>query len=324
MVKIKAILFTIFILICTSHLNAQISERIVFYNCENFFDCYDEIGKNDEMFLPSSLRHWTYKRYKRKLSNFAKIISSISDTTFPPIIGLAEIENITVLNDLVNNSSLSKINYSFIHKESPDPRGIDVALLYNSEKFQVLSSIFIPVCISPKKKSYSRDILYTKGVLDKKDTLHIFVNHWSSRIGGSKKSEHKRIIQAKILEKNVDSIMCNNSNAKIIIMGDFNDNPSNKSLNEFLCNKHYNLKNLALKLSSKGIGTLKYKAYWDLFDQIIVSSSLLCSEMTIYSPSFILEEDYKYAGYKPKRTYNGMRYQGGYSDHLPVYIDVYL
>ena len=302
--------------------NAQNVERLVFYNCENFFDCYDEIGKQDEAFLPSSLKHWTYHRYKKKLSNFARVITAIGGDEFPTIIGLAEIENITVINDIVNHSSLKGVNYSFVHRESPDLRGIDVALLYDSKKCKIISSKFIPVCTSSKYNRYSRDILYSKVVLLDRDTLHLFVNHWSSRMGGKKNTEYKRINQAKILSTVIDSVMLSNSHAKIIVMGDFNDTPKDKSIKKYLCTKSNRLRNLSLELENGCKGTIKYKAFWSLFDQIIVSSYVKCTHMNIFSPLFILQEDKKYAGYKPMRTYNGMRYQEGYSDHLPVFIDL--
>lgn len=297
---------------------AQDDERVLFYNTENFFDTYKEIGKQDEAFLPSSLRHWTPKRYKRKLSNFTRLIMSLSDDSFPSVIGLAEIENITVLNDIVNNSALKKIDYSFIHGDSPDARGIDVALLFDKRKFIPLKSIFIPVCIL---KRNSRDILYVKGVFNNRDTCHFFVNHWSSRFNGRKRSEYKRIVQAKILSIKVDSIINKNINAKIIIMGDFNDTPKDLSVRKYLCS-FSNLDNLAFDLYKRGEATYKYKAYWDLFDQIIVSKSVKSSKMYICKFPFLFEEDKKYGGLKPKRTYNGIRYLGGFSDHLPVYIDL--
>ena len=303
--------------------NAQNVERLVFYNCENFFDCYDEIGKQDEAFLPSSLKHWTYHRYKKKLSNLARVITAIGGDEFPTIIGLAEIENITVINDIVNHSSLKWVNYSFVHRESPDFRGIDVALLYNSKKCKIIKNRFIQVCTSFKHKRYSRDILYSKAVLLGRDTLHLFVNHWSSRLGGKRRTEYKRIKQAEILSAVIDSIILCNNRAKIIVMGDFNDTPKDKSIKKYLCTKSNKLRNLSLELVNGGCkGTIKYKAFWSLFDQIIVSSSVKCTQMSIFSPLFILQEDKKYAGYKPMRTYNGMRYQEGYSDHLPVFIDL--
>lgn len=316
-------LFIILLLIYFS-INAfsQSRERIVFYNTENFFDVYNQINKDDEAFLPSANRHWTVKRYSKKLSNFSKVIAEISDNDFPAIIGLVEIENICVLNDIVKYSSLSKKHYSFYHKESLDSRGIDVAILYDNNKFKPLNNLFIPVCLSSKTKLYSRDILYLKGILGNIDTLHFFVNHWSSRLGGKEKSEANRIRQSMILGNIVDSILIDNREAKIIILGDFNDSPNDISIKN-LCNK-YDLKNLASELYKAGEGTYKYKAYWDLFDQIIVSKSVKSSSMIICKSSLILEQDNKYGGLKPKRTYNGMRYNQGFSDHLPVYIDLFL
>jgi len=299
----------------------QSTERIVFYNTENLFDTYNEINKIDEAFLPSSMRHWTPKRYKQKLSNLSSLIMALSDDAFPSVIGMSEVENITVLNDIVNHSALKKIAYSFIHKNSADPRGIDVALLYDKKKFTPLKTDFIPVCLSKKYKRFSRDILYVKGVFNCRDTFHFFINHWSSRLGGRVKSEYKRIIQAKILASKVDSIKIRNEKAKIIIMGDFNDTPNNVSIRKYLCSRS-NLNNLAFNLYKDGMGTYKYKAYWDLFDQMIVSKSVKSSKMYICKFSFLFEEDKKYGGLKPKRTYNGIRYLGGFSDHLPVYIDL--
>ena len=294
----------------------------MFYNVENFFDVYDEINKSDEAYLPSSMRHWTNKRYQNKLSNFARVLCSVSEPDFPVIVGLAEIENITVLNDVVNHSSLVLANYSFLHKESPDSRGIDVALLYKGDRFKPLHTEFIPVCLSKKWGNYTRDILYCKGVLNEVDTLHVFVNHWSSRCGGKRKTQWKRVVASKILSLRIGSILDLNLNAKIIVMGDFNDGPKEVSIKKFLCEKK-GLINKALIHRGSSFGTLKYKFRFYLFDQIIVSSSVESSNMHIIKYPFLLEEDIKYGGFKPKRTYKGMRYNGGFSDHLPVYIDLY-
>ncbi|HEY9123745.1 MAG TPA: endonuclease [Bacteroidales bacterium] len=313
---------------------AVASVGIMFYNVENLFDTEDDPEKNDNDFLPTSKHYWTIERYKKKLDNISKVILSVN-VDMPVVVGLAEVENERVLDDLVKNTGLSKFNYKIIHKESDDPRGIDAALLYRPDLFKPLSSKFIKV-IGKKGRGQlrTRDIVYTKGVLAKTDTVHIFINHWPSRLGGELKSEQKRMFAAAVMRVQVDSILKQNSRSSIVVVGDFNDDPDNMSIKNTLrargkaeaVNKG-DLVNLSAEWvgNINRIGTLKYKGKWNVFDQVIVSRFLadkttgLCvSKAEIAALPFILQEDERHGGKKPLETYDGMKYTGGYSDHLPV------
>jgi len=312
--------------------------RIMFYNVENFFDNENDSLTLDDEFLPDGARHWTNYKYKKKLNNIYKVIVAVGGWEPPEIVGLCEVENESVLEDLVNKTPLAKYEYKIIHKESPDQRGIDVALLYRKNKFNILQTSFIPI-IRGNISLNTRDILFVKGVTGTKDTLNIFVNHWASRYSGKIESAKKRNFIAAVLRQRIDSIFAMDMHANIIIMGDFNDEPLDESvlrildtktdLSEIIPGSLYNLSYVFR--NDKKIGSIKYKGTWLMFDQFIVSASLLQRDNQLYlesasihlfSPDFLLEEDKTYYGFKPYRTYYGYRYQGGFSDHLPVYIDL--
>lgn len=315
--------------------------RIAFYNCENLFDTYDDTTKLDDEFLPEGAKFWSWSRYQEKLANISKVITAIGGWDPPEIVGLCEVENRYVLDGLVNTSAIQKFNYQVIHKESPDKRGIDVALIYLKDKFFPISYNAIPV-IFPEDLGGrpTRDILYVKGTTTKDDTLHIFVNHWPSRWGGQMETEEKRMFVATVLKNTVDSIFETNSHANILIMGDLNDYPTDRSMLESLqANIEFDeiqadeLYNLSFYIHEKyGKWSHKYEGEGDILDQMIVSGNLLNSENNIYmSPDnahifdadFLIEEDVNYVGYKPFRTYIGYKFHGGFSDHLPAYIDLF-
>ncbi len=304
------------------------------YNVENLFDTFDNPVKMDEEYTPSGKKQWTSKRFNEKINHISKVLCSINKNELPEIIGLYEIEDDYVLKALIKQACLVKGKYKIVHEESPDIRGIDVALLYRPDEFQYLSHKKIPINYPFNKSSKTRDILYVKGVASNTDTLHIFVNHWKSRLGGQKKSEPKRICAAKLLRHNVDSLLNLNHNAKIIIIGDFNDNPNNKSINNVLNanNKRTNttykdLYNLMYDKHNQGKGSLYYKKNWNMLDNLIVSQSLLNNKKgysvnfnsgKIFHPVWICFKD-KSGVLVPNRTYGGNNYYGGYSDHFPVY-----
>jgi len=304
--------------------------KVMFYNVENFFDTQDDSTTNDNDFLPTSKRQWTQERFNLKVSHLYKTIIAVGKDRQPDIIGLSEVENIRCLKALVLYSPLSSFEYRIVHYDSPDPRGIDVALLYNPQTFKVLKSNPCAVWIGDKRKHKTRDILMVKGVILPHDTMFVFVNHWSSRLKGEELSEPKRKQSAEVLRQKIDSICSINIMANIIIIGDFNDNPDNESItkvllandcstttNNQLCNlsKHYSFQ-----------GTYKYKGNWETFDQIIVSKTIYKTfpniEVHICAEPFLLIDDDKYSGQKPLGTYNGMRYTGGFSDHLPVMLEL--
>ncbi|MBI9065938.1 MAG: endonuclease [Salinivirgaceae bacterium] len=313
--------------------------RVMFYNCENFFDTSNDSLKNDEEFLPNGERHWNDSKYYKKQNNLSKVITAVGGWNPPEIVGLCEIENSFVLDGLTKSSPLYQFEYSLIHKESPDRRGIDVALLYKASKFKPLSTDFIQVRFN-NSDSKTRDILYVMGKLSNSDTLHVFVNHWPSRWGGELESEHKRIQVAQIVKNKVDSIFSKYANAKIIIMGDLNDEPSNKSVSKILqantnldsifSAKLYNL--TATLYPNNEFGTHKYQGKWGILDHMIVSGNLIndslkthvsLDDIHIFNADFLLEPDESFLGVKPFRTYVGFKYNGGFSDHLPVFLDLH-
>ncbi|MDP4274690.1 MAG: endonuclease [Bacteroidota bacterium] len=337
--------FVFFISLCFSHAQSlssldSLRFRVMFYNTENFFDTRHDSLKNDREFLPGAMRHWTYKRYQNKLNNLYKVIAALGYPQPPEIIGLCEIENDKVLSNLMYDTPLLKYPYKFIHHESPDERGIDVAVLYRTDRFKLLNKRFIRVFFPFKPQRQTREIIYACGLIDGKDTLHLFVNHWPSKSGGEAESRPYRIQTGKILKIAVDSVLAIHPQAKIVIVGDFNDGPDSECLIDGLQAKT-SLKNLAssqvynlsaLLQEAKSTGTHKYRGNWEILDQIIVSGKLLidvkawhttlkCAQ--IFNAPFLLEDDPSDLGQRPVRTYNGFKYHGGFSDHLPVYLDLF-
>ncbi|OQY05696.1 MAG: hypothetical protein B6I20_00725 [Bacteroidetes bacterium 4572_117] len=313
--------------------------RILFYNVENLFDTENDSIKNDDEFLPDRGKYWTKGRYYSKQNHISQVIVGVGGWKPPEIIGLCEIENRGVLTGLVKYSALRKLNYKIIHKESPDKRGIDVALLYQNKYFIPLMYKPIEIHYPFSPTSTTRDILYVKGKTKKNDTLHIFVNHWPSRWGGQLETERKRMFVASVLKNETDSIFKININANIIIMGDLNDYPDNKSItNILMANKTFDkpkagkLYNLSAYLQDvKHKGTHKHDGKWATLDQFIISGSLLSgknniyttvNDVHIYDAGFLLERDENYSGFKTNRTYIGFKYNGGYSDHLPTFLDL--
>jgi len=311
--------------------------RIVFYNVENLFDTIDDPAKNDADFLPGSRIAWTMERYQAKLDHLNQVISAMAGDKPAAVIGLCEVENKDVLNDLVTSPAILKYQYQIIHRESPDERGIDNGLLYDPEQFRPVSVRAIPVDITSFGEDHTRDILYVKGVISKSktDTLHIFVNHWPSRSEGKEVSEPKRMVAARALKNATDSLIALNNHPLILIMGDLNDEPADKSLAEGLgalppsgSLEPANLYNLGYQPFQQGKGTLYYKD-WDLFDQVIISGNFWNkSKGFVYSGTKgnIFSADYllftnKEGISRPNRT-AAKDYYGGYSDHLPVYIDL--
>lgn len=305
---------------------------IAFYNLENFFDTIDDPRKNDNDFLPDGSNHWTENRYVSKVERISAAISSIQPEKIPIAIGVAEIENSAVLTDLIYQSEF-KEEFDFVHYDSPDKRGIDVAFLYNKNEVIVLESEKIPVHINGNSHFTTRDILYIKTQINN-DIIHFFVNHWPSRGEGILASNPKRIAAAESLYKRANSIIIDDNNAKIIIMGDFNDLPVSKSISKYLKSKsHKNIShdqfyNLATIPYKKKMGSLFAKKHWLMFDQIIISRGMMLGEgikikasrLTIHGDKSLLYFDKQHSIYKPNRTFSYHTYHGGASDHLPVYV----
>lgn len=334
----------VFVLILLSaKLSAQekktyLVRTVAFYNVENLFDIYNDPKTHDDDRTPDGKDHWTEDIYKDKIKNMAKVIADIgADVTHtaPDIIGLAEIENITVLNDLVNDSQLKKFNYGIVHFDSPDERGIDVALLYKKNVFTPTSFDHIPLHLKDDDGSpdYTRDQLLVTGILDDEE-IHFIVNHWPSRSGGEAKSRPKREAAAALNKKIIDSLQDINSKSKIISMGDLNDDPINSSMKEVLKTKGdkdkvrgKNLYNPMEEMLKKGLGSLAYRDGWNLFDQIFFTAELLKKDKRsfrywqahIYNKPYLIQRQGQYKGY-PFRSYANGNYTGGYSDHFPVYI----
>ncbi len=307
---------------------------ILFYNVENLFDTKNNPETEDDEYTPDGDRHWTYKRLHNKLLNTSKVILSADGWNIPTVVALCEIENRDVLDMLITDTPLKSQPYKIIHKESPDHRGIDVAFLYNAEQFLPINYKYYPLKNSDGSIKRTREILYVSGVLNGADTIHFFVNHWPSRYSGLLETKQLRASAAKLLHQKTDDLFEQLHSPKIIILGDFNDSPTDESLSEILNAKKVNnevieseLYNLSLDWVKANYGTLKYQSQWSVFDQIIVSGTLLNTasgfivkpeNATIINYPFLFEKDEKYGGLKPKRTYYGFSYLGGFSDHLPV------
>jgi endonuclease/exonuclease/phosphatase family metal-dependent hydrolase len=294
---------------------------IISWNVENLFDTEDDPLTRDDEFTPEGSRHWSNGRYYRKLNRVYKAIVMAGGREPPTFIGLCEIENGRVLRNLVFNTPLENDGYRYLHRESPDRRGIDVAFLYLASRFYVLEKEWIAVQDVQDTSFVTRDILYLKGVLDGYDTLHFFINHWPSRYGGYASTVALRKLAARHLDEKVMELFVADRAAKVIVMGDFNDEPDDPSIEYLMDSQEGKLINLFD--GEKGKGTVKYRGKWTLFDQIIVSQGLASEyelDAGIFDPPVLLVRDRSYTGEKPFRTYVGYRYQGGFSDHLPVFL----
>ncbi|MDR1681408.1 MAG: hypothetical protein LBS12_06475 [Prevotellaceae bacterium] len=310
---------------------ASPDDVVVFYNLENLFDTVDSPVTQDTDFTPQGRNKWTGKRLAGKLDAIAGTIIAAGSGEFPILVGVCEIENREVLRLLVEKTSLSRIGYGILHRDSPDPRGIDVALLYRSDGFEVLHTAWFKVCYA-SDSCPTREILYAKGVLHGLDTLHVLVTHWPSKLSGATKSEPRRMRAATTLRAITDSVFRVNPRANIIVMGDFNDTPDSRPITEGLLGGQDTagtacLHNLMLPLARRGEGSLKYRAKWELVDLFFVSGNLLNSAepvycrpagVSIFRAPFLLVPDERYLGDKVHRTYMGVRYKGGASDHLPI------
>lgn len=289
-------------------------------NCENLFDYSDDEGKDDAEYLPEATRHWTRKRYWRKLNNIAQELLSTSDDGIPDLIALCEVENDSVLHDLTRRSLLRNAGYEYLMTSSPDLRGIDVALLYSPFSFAPLRSYSLRVPLVEGMRP-TRDILYACGQIASGDTLHVFVVHAPSRFGGERYSRPFRQTAADRLCQSVDSIRETTPDAPILIAGDFNDGPDSHILQQICMHGLHNLTKDAC--GDNGVrGTYRYQGEWERIDHILASPYIYnkVESALIHSPMFLLEDEKRYGGHRPRRTYNGMRYQPAYSDHLPLVV----
>jgi endonuclease/exonuclease/phosphatase family metal-dependent hydrolase len=326
------------------HANGQTDQNkhkvacIGFYNLENLFDTVDDSTIADEEFLPTGKKLYTEEVYRDKLNNLSTVIAQLATEDSPDgvaILGVAEVENRKVLEDLADQPSIKKRNYKVVHFNSPDARGIDVGLLYNPSYFKVIESapLHVPLKDADGTPRPTRDVLWVYGLF-RGEPFHIFVNHWPSRRGGEELSAPGRARAAGVARAKIDSVMKVQPQAKIIVMGDLNDDPVNVSVTEVLQAsdekeklRDGQLYNPWTDYYRKGIGTLAYNDAWNLFDQVIVSKSLLnsttngyfFSKAVIFNKPFLFQKSGRYKGY-PMRTYDFDVYMRGYSDHLPVYV----
>ncbi|MGF1558878.1 MAG: endonuclease [Flavobacteriaceae bacterium] len=304
---------------------------IGFYNLENLFDTEHNLDTLDDDFTPEGVKKWSTKRYQRKLYKLAKTISELGkDTTanVPVLMGVAEVENEVVVRDLISEQPLRNVNYGIVHYDSPDERGIDTALIYHKDHFEVLYSEPITVMVFEEdgKRDKTRDILYVKGKLNE-EVVHVFVNHWPSRRDGPEETSFKRVKAAETLCEFMAGIEMAEENPNYIIMGDFNDGPDAESIKKLM--QSDKLYNPMEKLLNPYRGSANYKRTWMLFDQIMVSHNFFNYEKgthsfahaNIFDKSYLTELKGKYKG-TPYRTYSGDQYVGGYSDHFPVYIQL--
>ena len=311
--------------------------RFAFYNVENLFDPFDDSLTADEEFLPGGIRGWTWQRFDQKLDRIYKVLTALGGWEPPAMIGLCEVENYFVLHRLVTQTPLRKHQYRIIHDDSPDTRGIDVALLYRPGIFREVGYRYHRVTGHGLLPEPTRDILYVKGSLDEGRDLHVFINHWPSRWEGTLESRPGRLAAAAVLKHLVDSLFLENKHSCIIVAGDFNDEITDISLRDSLRVKlpvsRRSVEGLFLPCVDQVPGTsgsLKYRGRWYGFDLVLVSSTLLWDPaccvsqegFRIFSAAYLLEDDPVWLGTRPYRTYLGYRYHGGFSDHLPVYIDL--
>jgi len=308
------------------------SLRFVFYNSENFFDPQPDQALHYDEFTPQGSHHWTTARYRLKIQHLFKTLIAAGEGKAPALVGFAEIENRRVLDDLIHQSPLSQIKYKIIHFDSPDPRGIDVGCIYRPEMLAVDFAQAIKVGNSGHPAFRTRDILYLK-IHIKTDTLHLFINHWPSRYGGLMETIEKRKRAAKVLMHFIDSITLKQPGAMTLVMGDFNENQNDEAVQSLLQSTD-KVRLIPLKPQTSyrlAGGSIKGGGQWALFDQIFVSKSLIKNggEMSvngksfyIFDAPFLLEKDGKNMGLKPNRTFVGFKYHGGFSDHLPIFVDL--
>lgn len=300
---------------------------IAFYNLENLFDTVNDPEKMDESFTPEGDRKWTEERLAAKVRKLGSVIEKIGQTAIqhpPVIIGVAEVENALVLERLTASKHLKELGYSIVHFDAPDERGIDTALIYRSEYFKVVSSeaVNLPLKTPSGKPDFTRDILHVTGDLEGQ-RVHILVNHWPSRRAGADETDPKRLDAAKKNREIIDKIKTATPDARIIVMGDFNDDPTSKSILHLMDTDLYNPMQLLLTNEE---GSTTYRGQWNLFDQIIVSNNFMkpydnpfsFEKADIFNEASVMVKEGKYKG-NPFRTYAGPKYLGGVSDHFPVY-----
>lgn len=315
---------------------AQHRFRVMEYNVENLFDCQHDEGKNDNEFLPDAPKQWNEVRYFEKLNHLSQVIAAVGEEQVPDLVGLCEVENDSTMVALTQRTALKNAGYEYVMTNSPDQRGIDVVLLYQPATFKILNVTAARVPSEQLKRPATRDQLHVTGLLQSGDTLDVFVVHMPSRAGGKDVSDQYRLFTSQMLKCAVDDLFKLRPQANVLIMGDFNDYPTDPAIAKVLgavaptdTIEDHHLYNLMAGRK----GTYRYHGEWDVLDHIIVSGTLLqkgkkglntsYDNAKIMELPFLMEEDTKYGGPIPKRTYWGAKYNGGYSDHLPTCVDLH-
>lgn len=307
---------------------------IMFYNVENLFDIYDDPLTDDNDFLPAGMMRWNNARYSKKITYVYKTILAAGRWDPPSIVALCEIENRRVLEDLIHTPGLSSYNYGIIHEDSPDSRGIDACMIFRKDIVRISEYRSIIPSALGRDEFHTRSILYVRcSILG--DTIDMFICHWPSRRGGVLSAESARNEIAVTLKKAVDTLCMKRPRTnKTIIIGDLNCTPADNIVQTLIKTNDTldcQLINLADNPENKPVGTYRYMGTWEMLDQIIVSSNLISSNkglftnpsyFRIFSPEFLLKKDPVYPGKTTFSTYRGYKYQGGFSDHLPVLLDL--
>ena len=333
--KISLILVLCVMTLCAIAQSSHNKAVVGFYNVENLFDTIDDPLKNDEQFLPDGDYRWGSARYEAKLKSLSKVIAEMARLEGGLVVlGVSEIENEQVLLDLAATELLKPYRLSVCHHESPDRRGVDVAFFYDASRFKILSTRAFPTIVPNNPDFITRDQWLMTGILDGVDTLDIVVNHWPSKSGGEKRSLPGRIAAGQLGRQIADSVLHSRPNAKFIYMGDLNDNPTSKCIIAEMNTKtkpenltQYDLYNPMWKLFRDGLGSYAYRDSWEMLDNIIISGGLVNAvpgtykfrSAHIFRKNYLFTKSGSYMDY-PYRTFAGGNYQGGYSDHLPVYI----
>lgn len=334
--KIYLLLCCIFCLPTFSIAQKYSVSGVGFYNVENLFDIVDNDNVNDIDFTPNGKNLWDKNKYEKKIDNISKVINQLGTEINPDglaVLGLSEIENRGVIEDLVSHKNVSKSNYQIVHYDSPDRRGIDVALIYQPNYFKLSSSKNFILKLDSDTSFRTRSQLLVSGELQG-ERIHFIVAHWPSRSGGEKRSNPNRIAAAKLGRSIIDSIQKSEPNAKIIYMGDLNDDPTNESLTKYMLSngkknklKKKELFNPMYEMYKKGIGSLAWRDTWNIFDQLLLTPSLINTnskelqfyKAKVFNKPFLIQSGGSYKGY-PLRTFAGGNYKGGFSDHFPVYL----
>lgn len=302
--------------------SAQLRLKAMFYNVENLFDCRHDSLRDDSEFMPDGDKHWTRWRYREKLLHVAQVVTAVGEDAPPALVGLCEVENDSVMVSLTMHSLLRSAGYRYVMSDCDDPRGVDVALLYRPSQFRLLSASVRDVPVKQiRRDAHARPVLCATGELISGDTLDVLVCHWPSRWGGKKRSEALHRKAAEVVTSMVDSIREMRPQAHILVMGDFNEPPRGAAVQSLP------LENLTSSLD----GSYRYRGRWEQLDQMLASSPLTDRSSSlhivegsaqVFKAPFMLEKEPRFGGYRPLRTYVGPRYLGGYSDHLPVYVQL--